>query len=74
MKPLFKTRYTTRQTTMTHKQSKSTIPYPESARIFTWLTNTQIMIIEVLLEVFYCCMFGITLGAQMYEFDIVVCS
>ena len=32
------------------------------------------MIIEVLLEVFYCCMFGITLGAQMYEFDIVVCS
>ena len=29
----------------------------------------KLMIIEVLLEVFYCCMFEITLGAQMYEFD-----
>ena len=33
MKPLFKTRYTKRQTTMTHKHSKTTIPYPESAYV-----------------------------------------
>ena len=52
---------------MTHKQSKLTIPYTESARII--MTRKHLMIIEV-----YCCMFGITLEAQMYEFDIVVCS
>ena len=34
MKPLFKTRYTTRQTTMTHKHLKSTFPCPEYAAVF----------------------------------------
>ena len=49
MKPLFKTRYTTRQTTMTHKQSKSTIPYPVSARIFTWLLMFALVFVSGML-------------------------
>ncbi len=67
MKPLLKTRYTTRQTTMTHKHSKSTIPYPESARIFNPL------LFHVNFDVVSCKFYGLNIGPQHPVLGVLSC-